>query len=215
MLAFGVAAAIWQRRQTGRIARIDFSMIEAMLWTMAEPLLATQLGAPPRPVGNRSSRYVPHDAYRCLGEDDWIAIVVRNDEEWQRLCGVVPGLAAMAELRFAERVERRAAIDSALADWVGARASEDAAGALLRAGIPAAALASSVDLVNSEHLRARRFWDSHGSGLLPGLPWHASFGRSSGPAPELGADTEPSLMEVLGLSAAELAALRRSGAFGV
>jgi crotonobetainyl-CoA:carnitine CoA-transferase CaiB-like acyl-CoA transferase len=215
MLAFGVAAAIWQRRRTGRVARIDFSMIEAMLWTMAEPLLATQLGAPPRPVGNRSSRYVPHDAYRCLGEDDWIAIVARDDEEWRKLCGIVPGFAAMAELGFAERIERRAAIDGALADWVGARASEDAAGALLRAGIPAAALASSVDSVNSEHLRARGFWDSHGAGLLPGLPWLASFGRNSGPAPELGADTEPGLKEVLGLSAAEVAALRRSGAFGV
>ena len=35
-------------------------MIEAMLWTMAEPLLATQLDAPPKPRGNRSDRYAPH-----------------------------------------------------------------------------------------------------------------------------------------------------------
>src|SRR5580693_831797 len=49
MLAFIVAAALWHRRRTGGVARVDFSMIEAMLWTMAEPLLATQLGAPPQP----------------------------------------------------------------------------------------------------------------------------------------------------------------------
>ena len=48
MLAFIVAAAIWHRRRTGAAARVDFSMLEAMLWTMAEPLLAAQLGTPPQ-----------------------------------------------------------------------------------------------------------------------------------------------------------------------
>src|SRR5271154_699502 len=52
MLAFIVAAGLWHRRQRGGVARVDFSMIEAMLWTMAEPLLQTQLGAPPQPRGN-------------------------------------------------------------------------------------------------------------------------------------------------------------------
>ena len=33
MLAFIVAAALWQRRRQGGVARVDFSMIEAMLWT--------------------------------------------------------------------------------------------------------------------------------------------------------------------------------------
>src|SRR5712691_11469730 len=68
MLAFGVAAALWQRQMRGGVARVDFSMMEAMLWTMAEPLLAAQLGPPPQPLGNRSDRHVPHGAYRCAGE---------------------------------------------------------------------------------------------------------------------------------------------------
>ena len=42
MLAFITAASLWRRR-SGAVARVDFSMIEAMLWTMAEPLLAEQL----------------------------------------------------------------------------------------------------------------------------------------------------------------------------
>src|SRR5438270_2256384 len=75
MLAFIVAAALWQRQRTGGVARIDFSMIEAMLWTMAEPLLATQLDAPPQPQGNSSERYAPPGGYRCAGEDDWIGVV--------------------------------------------------------------------------------------------------------------------------------------------
>jgi len=85
---------------------------------------------------------------------------------------------------------------------------------LLRAGVAAAALASSVDLVASEHLRERGFWEAHGNGVLPGLPWRASFGRRSGDAPGLGADTDTVLTEMLGLSADDIDALRRSGALG-
>ena len=67
MLAFVTAAALWRRRAAAVSARIDFSMIEAMLWTMAEPLLAAQLGDGPRPVGNRSEQHAPHGVYRCAG----------------------------------------------------------------------------------------------------------------------------------------------------
>src|SRR6266851_1499655 len=95
MLAFIVAAGLWHRQRAGGVARIDFSMIEAMLWTMAEPLLATQLDAPPQPQGNHSDRYVPHGVYRCAGEDDWISIVARSDEEWRRLCAIVAALSPM------------------------------------------------------------------------------------------------------------------------
>ena len=38
---------------------------------MAEPLLATQLYAPPKPRGNISDHCAPHNAYRCAGDDDW------------------------------------------------------------------------------------------------------------------------------------------------
>jgi crotonobetainyl-CoA:carnitine CoA-transferase CaiB-like acyl-CoA transferase len=214
MLAFIVAAGLWHRQRTGEVARIDFSMIEAMLWTMAEPLLATQLDALPQPLGNRSSRYVPHGVYRCAGDDEWISIVVRNDEEWRRLLAIVPALSSMAGLGSRRRAERRAAIDDALTAWLQPQAAGTAAAELLRAGIPAAALATSLDLVKSDHLNERGFWEAHGAGVLPGLPWRVSFGRTSGPAPELGADTEVILGDVLRLSSDEIAALRNSGALG-
>ncbi len=214
MLAFIVAAGLWHRRRTGAVARVDFSMIEALLWTMAGPLLATQLETPPRPQGNHSSRYVPHGAYRCAGNDDWISIAVTNDQQWRSLCAVVPALSPMAGYGFRQRIEKRAAIDDTLATWLRPQVAAAIAADLIRAGIPAAALANSVDLVNSEHLKQRGFWDRHGAGVLPGLPWHASFGRTAGPAPKLGADTDRVLAEVLGLSRDEIAALRNTGAFG-
>jgi crotonobetainyl-CoA:carnitine CoA-transferase CaiB-like acyl-CoA transferase len=214
MLAFIAAAALWHRQRTGGVARVDFSMIEAMLWTMADPLLAVQLGTPPQPQGNHSDRYVPHGVYRCAREDDWISIAVTTDEEWRGLCAIVPTLSSMAGLGFRERAAQRASIDSVVAAWVRPHTAEAVAVELLKGGIPAATLATSLDLINDDHLRQRGFWEAHGTGSLPGLPWRASFGRVSGVAPELGADTDAVLGDVLGLSPTEIEALRKSGAFG-
>jgi crotonobetainyl-CoA:carnitine CoA-transferase CaiB-like acyl-CoA transferase len=147
MLAFITAAALWRRRR-GEVARVDFSMIEAMLWTMAEPLLAEQL--PDAAVAAERG-----SVHRCDGVDDWVAV-----EPAQAGC------------------------DAADVGGLSAR------------GIAAAVLARSGDLVASEHLRARGFWDQEG---LPGLPWVASFGRATGPSPGLGADTEAVLREVPGM----------------
>jgi crotonobetainyl-CoA:carnitine CoA-transferase CaiB-like acyl-CoA transferase len=214
MLAFVTAAALWQRRRAGGVARIDFSMIEALLWTMAEPLLATQLGEPSRPQGNRHRHFVPHGAYRCAGEDDWISLAVTDEDQWQSLCAAIPAMTHLADWGLRQRSERRSGIDGVLAGWASRRSAAEAAAELCRAGIPAAALASSVDLADSDHLRARGFWEEHDAGSLPGLPWRASFGRAGGPAPELGADTDAVLRDVLGLKPGEIAALRRSGALG-
>jgi crotonobetainyl-CoA:carnitine CoA-transferase CaiB-like acyl-CoA transferase len=214
MLAFVAAAALWHRQHQGGVARVDFSMIEAMLWTMAEPLLATQLGTPPKPMGNASPRHAPHGAWRCAGDDDWISIVARSDAEWRALSNLVPGLSGLANLDLGQRIDAERVIDAALTAWAGARSASAAAESLLDAGIPAAALARSGDLVKSLHLANRDFWDRHGAGVLPGLPWRTSFGRTTGPAPELGADCDHVLAKILGLSPESIADLRTSGALG-
>src|SRR3984893_9930928 len=214
MLAFIVAAGLWHRQRSGEVARIDFSMIEAMLWTMAEPLLATQLAAPPQPRGNASDQHAPHGVYRGAGEDDWISLAVTTDQQWQDLCALAPVLAPMAEYRLDERQHCRAVIDEALAAWLHARPAAMEEAELLRAGIPAAALASARDLVHSEHLAERGFWERCRSGVLPGLPWRTSFDRAIAPAPELGADTAAVLRDVLDLGEDEITALRQSGALG-
>ena len=214
MLAFVAAAGVWRRRRTGDVARVDFSMIEAMLWTMAEPLLQTQLGAPPKPRGNDCDRHAPHGAYRCAGDDDWLSLAVTEDREWRQLCAIVPALAPMSEYGFRERMAQRRPIDATLASWLRPQPAKTVAGVLLRAGVPAAALASSTELAARDHLRQRGFWDAHRGGVIPGLPWRASFGRVCAPAPRLGADTDAVLRDVLDLSDDDIAVLRRSGALG-
>ncbi|WP_428492610.1 CoA transferase [Rhodopila sp.] len=167
MLAFITAASLW-RRQRGAVARVDFSMLEAMLWTMADPLLSEQLHTDPPPPSSA--------VYRAAGPDDWLAV------------------------------------DPAPKTRPNGPDAAKAATALTQAGTAAAALARSTDLVDSEHLQARGFWDPNATGLLPGLPWRASFGRATGPAPALGADTDPVLRRILGLSPDQIRHLRDVGA---
>ena len=169
LLAFITAASLWARRR-GAVARVDFSMLEAMLWTMAGPLLSGQLRTEPASGSG--------EVYRAAGADEWLAVDPAPD--------VPPGFGDAAE----------------------------AAAALTRAGVAAAALARSGDLVGSEHLRVRGFWERHEAGVLPGLPWLASFGRASGRAPDLGADTDALLQGELGMSLEAIRRLRDGGALG-
>ena len=214
MLAFIVAAALKRRARDGAVARIDFSMIEAMLWTMAAPLLATQLDAPPKPHGNGDPRYAPHGAYRCAGEDEWISLAVTTEDEWHRLCAAIPALEPLSGWDLRQRQGRIAGIDGILMGWASHCSASEAETVLRDAGVPASALRDSVDLVRDAHLRERRFWDAHDKGVLPGLPWHTGFGRATGPAPGLGADTDAVLRDVLGLTPERIATLRASGALG-
>jgi crotonobetainyl-CoA:carnitine CoA-transferase CaiB-like acyl-CoA transferase len=214
MLAFIAAASLWRRARDGQVARVDFSMIEAMLWTMAEPLLATQLGQKPQPRGNDSERDFPHGAWRCAGADEWLSLAAMDEGAWGALCATVPSMAVLAGLDLAARRERRREIEAKIAEWAQGEDAATTATVLRGYGIPAAALMSSTDLVEDAHLRARGFWDAHAKGALPGLPWRASFGRATGPAPGLGADTDAVLRDVLELPDDKIAQLRGSGALG-
>jgi crotonobetainyl-CoA:carnitine CoA-transferase CaiB-like acyl-CoA transferase len=214
LIAFMAAASLWARQRNGTVARVDFSMIEAMLWTMAEPLLQTQLGERPKPRGNDSDRCEPHGVFRCVGDDQWVGIAVRDDRDWRALCACAPALAPMVKLGSAERGAARVAIETAIAGWCVSRSAVETASVLARAGIPAAPVAGSFDLVESPHLRAQGFWDSLGRGVVPGLAWRASYGRAIGPAPGLGEHTDAVLRDVLGVDAARIGVLRSTGALG-
>ena len=213
-LALVGAAGLWRRAQSGAGARIDFSMVEAMLWTMAAPLLEAQLGRVPSAQGNASANHAPHGIYPSQGEDAWIGLAVRSTAEWNALAKIVPGLAGCADLQLDERRVRVAEFDTAIAGWTRGQTSDAAAATLTSAGIAAAPVASMIDLVQSPHLAARAFWEAAEGGVLPGLPWQASFGRDTGIAPDLGADTDAVLRGVLDIQDSEIKELRDSGALG-
>jgi crotonobetainyl-CoA:carnitine CoA-transferase CaiB-like acyl-CoA transferase len=214
MIAFGVAAAVWQRRRSGLVANIDFSMIEAMLWTLAQPLIAAQIDAPPQPQGDGSSDYSPHGAWACRGEDEWISIAVTSESQWLSLCQLINGLSAFSGHNLKARQSVALVIRGVLTQWASGRTRLEAQDLLLRAGVPAAALATSKNLADSVHLKERGFWEKSGAGTLPGMPWRSSLERVHGQAPGLGEHTESVLCSVLGLTPESVKHWREQGAFG-
>lgn len=218
--ALGAAAtlgAIWQQETGDGPVHADVSQLEAMLSFVGEALVAASAtGASPARIGNRSHDHAPHGVYPCAGDDAWVALAVRNDAEWRALAGLIGGseLSDRADLDVGERQAQREAIGAAISAWTAARTAPDAAAALQAADVPACPAFTNRDLVENEHLAARKFivtLDQADAGpqRFPGFPIH--FGRKDvtlkGP-PGLG-DHNAEVLASLGYTAAEIATLAR------
>ena len=213
-LAFIAAAALWRRRTKGGGTRVDFSMIEAMLWTMAAPLIEAQTGGPANPEGNQSHQLAPHGVYRCRGEDDWIGLSISNSQQWLALCQLIPNLTPYRHMEDLERLQSRDAIDQILNAFISKQTAPSLTQKLSDAGIAASTVATTSDLVTNRHLRTRGFWDAAKDGVLPGLPWRSDLGRSEGPAPKLGEHTAAVLRDVLAMGDGQIETFRGDGVFG-
>jgi crotonobetainyl-CoA:carnitine CoA-transferase CaiB-like acyl-CoA transferase len=217
-----VLGALHARASTGRGQYVEFAQREGLLHWIGEFLLADpERPAEFTPHGNRSAHAAPHDAYRCAGEDRWVAVAVLTDTQWTALCEVIgrPDLAADPGLAtVAGRLGRTGDLDAAVAAWAAGLDNAAAARDLQQAGIPAAPVLSGQDLHDDQQLAALGFFvdvehPEAGRHRYQGLPFHfsATPARYGGPAPCLGQHTEQILRET-GLDDKEVTALLRDQA---
>ena len=76
--------------EDGQGVYVDFSMLEGMLSLMPQPIIDFTLNRKEwNRVGNRDAVKVPHGIYRCIGDDQWIAISVGSQAEWRRFCAAI------------------------------------------------------------------------------------------------------------------------------
>ncbi|MEM7252563.1 MAG: CoA transferase [Pseudomonadota bacterium] len=212
MLSAFTSAGLHYRERTGLGLYLDFSMLEAMLWTLTIPLIETQLHGPLEPHGNRHAAYLVHGIFPAAGEDEWIAITARDDDQWQRLCAVIPDVAALRLTRPSER--DREAVEHAVTAWTQARSPDIAERTLLDRGIPAGKVRNPLELVSDPHLIKRGFWQQTEDGLLPGLPWRDHRQTTPRRAPRLGEHNELIMKRWLNLNDDAIAALNAEGVFG-
>lgn len=215
-------AAVEHRRRTGEGVYLDQSQMEASLHYMLPAIVDHQLtGNPWDRLANDDPAMSPHAVYPSAGEDEWVAVAVRDDEDWQALAQVIgrPEWASSAFHGTAARRARGEEIDEAIAAWTAARPPLEAEAALQAAGVPAHAVlhAGSPPDPQLEHLehvvqvshsgQPDRMIERTRIELLrtPPNPSHV---------PALGEHTEYVLLELLGYPPERLAELRACGALG-
>jgi crotonobetainyl-CoA:carnitine CoA-transferase CaiB-like acyl-CoA transferase len=217
--SLAILAALRHRARTGQGAFIDLSMLEATVALLPDALLHAGLGrAVPRDGSAEDLSGAPSGLFRCAGEDEWIAISVRDAPSWAGLCAALGRADWASRADLATQAGRAAASDmlrDALAAWCRGREAA-AAEALLRAeGVPAARSRGIFDLVRDAHLGARGVYRQIANGTWSiALPWMDADGwrGALSPVPALGEANGYVFGDLLGLDAPRRAALEEGGA---
>ena len=106
--------ALRYRNRTGRGQLIDISQTENAQCTFAPAFIDYFMnGRVQGTLGNRDTTMAPQGVYLCKvpeysrgGEDNWWALSVENDEQWQALCRVMGQPELADDPRFADVISR-------------------------------------------------------------------------------------------------------------
>ena len=181
--AQAVLLALIHRARTGEGQWIDLSQFQALsslLGTLVLDLSANGSNAHAARTGNLLPHGggAPHGAYRCHGEDRWVAITVFTGDEWAAFVRAIGHPPWTGDDRFSTASSRRThagALDPLIESWTLQHTAEEAMHLLQTAGVPAGVVQSRADLANDPQLMHRGFLrqvlDEQGfSGPLKGRP---------------------------------------------
>lgn len=227
MAVYAVLGAVRHLRRTGEGQWIDLCMYEVGVSLIGPEVMDYTVNQRiPERRGNRHPVFAPQGCYPCAGEDRWVTLSVRDDEEWATLCGAMGRPELATDVRYASEEGRREhhdALDEIISAWTKTREAGEVMRTLQGLGVPAGAVLDTQDVFNDPQMHARRFWQWTGSDSDPVGPkpyptggWKMSLTppRIQGPAPTLGQHNVQILTEVLGVSADELQMLEATGVIG-
>jgi crotonobetainyl-CoA:carnitine CoA-transferase CaiB-like acyl-CoA transferase len=214
-LVVGILAALLHRARTGVGQHVDLASREVVAASAPDALLAHQLAVPwGQRVGNRHREMAPHDVYPAADDDDWVAIAVGDDLEWNSLCGLLGHEEWAGRWPSADARRNAGDIDEAIAAWTRQRSSREAFEILQAAGVPAMAVMTNEALSGDPHLVSRGvFVDIEhpeiGRTVVMRAPWlFSDLEVELTHGPLIGHDNDHVLRTLLGLSEAECAQLR-------
>ena len=226
--AQAVLLALIHRSRTGRGQWLDVSQFESLsslLETLPLDLSVNGSAAVSTRTGNRLAHGggAPHGAYRCLGEDRWVAITVFTDEEWRAFVDVMGKPQWAEDQRFAtcdDRERNADALDAGVESWTAEHTAEDVMRRLQAAGVAAGVVQTGADLSRDPQLQGRGFFrrvpDHQGElRTIESAPYKLSRtpGAVTRGAPAFAADMTYVLRELLGMSDDEVDECAIAGAF--
>jgi crotonobetainyl-CoA:carnitine CoA-transferase CaiB-like acyl-CoA transferase len=219
-----IEAALARRVATGEGAHIDMALMDVQVSVLASQAVNYLVsGVTPRRLGNAHPNLAPYQVFKVA--DGHIIIATGNDRQTRDLCRVL-GVETLADdPRFrtnADRIAHREALIAVLEERTKTFPAADLLAALEKAVVPAGPINTVAQVFEDPQVQAR--------GMRVDLPSkHLAGGAAPqvrGPivmdgeallaphtAPSLGEDSDR-VLSGLGLSAAEIAALRESGVVG-
>ena len=220
--AVAILAALRHRDRTGNGQQIDLSLLDTQVaWLANEGMNYLLSGAVPQRRGNAHPTIVPYSVYPC--EDGYVIIAVGNDSQFQKLCAFGGQAGVGEDPRFLTnplRVANRDACDEAIASFTRSRTQAHWVEGLAKLGVPCSPVNRIDQVFADPQVKARgmtvRMRHTASGVDIPVLA--SPIKMSETPPtyrrapPVCGQDTDEVLHELLGLTGAELAALRARGA---
>jgi benzylsuccinate CoA-transferase BbsF subunit len=227
--------ALERRRRTGQGSFIATSIFSSGVCTIGPAILDYQCnGRLPERIGNKDPFAAPHGIYPCQGEDEWCAIAVFNDQEWESFCKVIGNPLWAKAPKFStllERIKNADELDRLIGEWTSNHSKEEVMKKMQSAGVPAGIVAKGKDLSESAHLKERSFYQETTYYVTepgkPGNEWQQgpdvaasripiSFSETpclSGPYKRMGEDNEYVYGQLLNMSPGKIKELTEKEIF--
>jgi crotonobetainyl-CoA:carnitine CoA-transferase CaiB-like acyl-CoA transferase len=223
--AFAVLAALHYRRRTGKGQLIELSQAENLIPFMGEAFMDFSMnGRNQSTLGNRHPNGI-QGCYPCLGDDRWVCITIRADDEWRGLLHAMGDPAWSQDEKLNDPVERRRRhdeIDEKISAWTKSLEPYDVMLRLQEKGVAAGSVMDQRDAFSDPHLNHRgafeeAYQEDTGTHLYPGAPYKMSETPAKirrGPV-RLGEDNQYLYQDLLGYTDQEYAALEEEGHIGM
>lgn len=216
--AVAVLAALARRNETGVGDHIDIGMLDVQVATMSNQAMNYLVsGKVPARNGNAHPNIQPQDVYACADGD--LILVVGNDSQFAKLCGVFGRNEWVDDVRFAsnaQRVRHIQELSSLLREEFARRSRDSLISDLDAAGVPCGPINSVAEVFADPQVQARGMLKHvpHPAGVnVPQVGSPMRFAQASlqtqAAPPLLGQHSEAILSE-LGYSLADIAALRHA-----
>lgn len=180
--AFAVLCALNHRRQTGEGQLVELSQAENAAPYLGQTFMDYSMnGRNQSRLGNRHPTAL-QGVYPCRGEDEWVAITIFDDRDWELFCEAAGNPAWAQREKFATHESRREhhdLLNGLIGEWTREYPKREAMSLLQSHGVAAGAVMNQRDAYEDPHLEARAMFEEAtqqdvGTHLYPRTPFKMS-----------------------------------------